>query len=79
MEVQAGGAYIVEPAWVETVAKLDASNANAITTRWFDSLGKVYNTVIEVNSGAIDAVASLIHLCQKAVEAGVSVVFVWYH
>jgi hypothetical protein len=74
-----GGAYVVEPAWVQTVAKVDPRDAKAITVRWFDSLGKVYNSVIEVNPGAIAAVASLIELCKKAVKSGVSVVFAWSH
>jgi hypothetical protein len=77
---QTGSADLVDPRWPEMFIDLGDEGAEQLTSRWFSRsrLGRKYGRPLEVNRGAVAAVAALIRLCRKAVAGGHDIVYAWY-
>jgi hypothetical protein len=74
----AGGAEVVDPAWVGMVAVAEEANAPDLAAEWIRRVGTSYDQQFAVTPEAVRAVRELIRLCRLAIRERVEVVHSWY-
>jgi hypothetical protein len=73
------GADVVSRTWLEAVAAVPVSSAAELSKKWMEAFAAENDEEVETDSpDAAAAIASLIRLCQSALERHTEVVFAWY-